>query len=381
MKKRILCIAIFLCVCASICTYFAFFYKSADAKNADDLIMAIGEVSLYSGGKINKAEQAVLQLSEWERKQLDYEHILVESHNEYERLYEEANSEKNHADALAIMEKIESLGAITLESDEEIKRIRRLYNEQDTRIKDMVENYDILLEAEEQISILKIERAIELIDSLGPVTIESGPQIYEAENAYNALKSTDKKKISNVTKLEDARTAFDILWNEKEAAELEEANKEKEKKAKEALAKLNSEYDKVQDVTWYKPTSYPQYINTRSFLLPYLSQTDYGMSLRLKINYTGNNWVFFEKIIVVVDDERYTREFDYFEVTRDNGSGDVWEYVDFSPSLSDIDMLNAIANSSETIVRFEGDSKHFDLTISSKDKQGIKNVLTAYELN
>ena len=42
-------------------------------------------------------------------------------------------------------------------------------------------------------------------------------------------------------------------------------------------------------------------------------------------------------------------------------------------------MLKEIANSNETIVRFKGDTHHYDLVVSQSDKNGIKDVLTAYE--
>ena len=45
----------------------------------------------------------------------------------------------------------------------------------------------------------------------------------------------------------------------------------------------------------------------------------------------------------------------------------------------DIEMLQAIADSEETIVRFQGDNYHYDLTISASDKKAIQSVLTAYE--
>ena len=47
--------------------------------------------------------------------------------------------------------------------------------------------------------------------------------------------------------------------------------------------------------------------------------------------------------------------------------------------MTDIEMLKAIANSKETIVRFQGDNYHYDLTVSASDKKAIKEVLTAYE--
>ena len=101
---------------------------------------------------------------------------------------------------------------------------------------------------------------------------------------------------------------------------------------------------------------------------------------RLVFHYTGDSWIFFKKITVSVDGQNYVKDFDYFEVSRDNGSGDVWEYVDISPSTTDINMLRAIAASKETIVRFQGDDYHYDLTVKSSDKSAIISVLDAYSL-
>lgn len=55
------------------------------------------------------------------------------------------------------------------------------------------------------------------------------------------------------------------------------------------------------------------------------------------------------------------------------------EYIDETASTEDIEMLQAIANSKETIVRFEGDDYYSDLTISKADKRTIQTVLDAFE--
>jgi hypothetical protein len=141
------------------------------------------------------------------------------------------------------------------------------------------------------------------------------------------------------------------------------------------------DYDKVENITWYKPQAYPYYANSRSYVLPYIGVDSYGNAwLRLVFHYTGDSWIFFKKITVSVDVQNYVKDFDYFEVSRDNGSGDVWEYVDISPSGTDINMLRAIAASKETIVRFQGDDYHYDLTVKSSDKSAIISVLDAYSL-
>ena len=145
-----------------------------------------------------------------------------------------------------------------------------------------------------------------------------------------------------------------------------------EKEKQSALANLSKDYDKVEGITWYKPQAYPYYANSRSYVLPYIGVNSSGNAwLRLVFHYTGDSWIFFKKITVSVDGQNYVKDFDYFEVSRDNGNGDVWEYVDISPSSTDI---------KETIVRFQGDDYHYDLTVKSSDKSAITSVLDAYSL-
>lgn len=80
-----------------------------------------------------------------------------------------------------------------------------------------------------------------------------------------------------------------------------------------------------------------------------------------------------------MDDERYYKTFNYFDVVRDNAYGDVWEYVDIEVGSSEEELLWAIANSTQTIVRFEGDDYYYDFTVSANDKQAIRDMLTVYD--
>ena len=97
-------------------------------------------------------------------------------------------------------------------------------------------------------------------------------------------------------------------------------------------------------------------------------------------NYTGDDWVFFKEVTFAVDDARYTKHVNYSDVLRDNDHGDVWEVYDTGNVYeSDIEIFRAIANSTKTIIRFQGDDYNYDLTVSDKDKAAIREVLTAYE--
>lgn len=163
---------------------------------------------------------------------------------------------------------------------------------------------------------------------------------------------------------------------------MEQENLIKQQTKQNALSQFYSKYDKVNDVMFYFPSVYPEYINTRSYILPYLSVNQYSANIRLQINYTGDNWVFFDNITIWIDGENYYKSFGYSDVVRDNQYGDVWEYVDFAiigENTDYISILQKIANSNETIVRFQGRERSYDLTVSTSDKNAINQILTAYD--
>ena len=229
-------------------------------------------------------------------------------------------------------------------------------------------NYSILTDAEEAFFTLRVASAEELIDAIGTVSLESEENINKAQTFYNNLSNAEKGKVSNSATLNDAKAAYNKV---KQA--------ENERALDEAISKLVVSYDKVQGTTWYEASAQPTYADTRSFVLPYIGQNSGNTWLRLQFHFTGKSWIFFEHVTIVVDGATYYKDFNYYDITRDNDT-EVWEIADIEPDSKDIEMLWAIANSTETIVRFEGDSRYYDLTVNSKDKTAIKEVLTAYEL-
>lgn len=352
--KKIVAVFLIAVVSLTLCGCF----KSEDAQKVDDQIDAIGKVSLFSYSKINKAEQAVNALEEKDRKYLDNLGLLEEAKKEYGRLLCEDASKK-----------ITAIGEVTLESAGKIDEAQLAVSKLDSAQFNSLPEKNIYLKAIDDYATLKAAEVTAIIDAIGTVTLDSKETIDAAKVTYNALDAAAKKKVENYAKIREA---------EEKLSELEKA--EEERLAKAAIGRLRTKYDKVEGITWYYAKCSPYYANTRSFILPYIGKRDSGyVWLRLEYHYTGDRWIFYEDITIVIDGEKYYKSFDYSEVERDNGSGDVWEVVDVSPSSSDIAMLEAIANSKETIVRFEGDERRKDITISAADKQGIKDVLAAYE--
>ena len=102
-----------------------------------------------------------------------------------------------------------------------------------------------------------------------------------------------------------------------------------------------------------------------------------GVWMRVVYNFTNDDWVFFKKITVAADEKRYYRSFEDYDIVHDVDGG-VREYID-NDGVSDVEMLLAIANSKETIVRFEGDEFVYDFIVKEIDKRAIREVLLVYE--
>lgn len=149
-----------------------------------------------------------------------------------------------------------------------------------------------------------------------------------------------------------------------------------------ALNQLKTTYDKIQRLTWYEHKNQPKYVDTTCFIYPYIGRTDDGYTwLRVKLNYTDAKtdagWIFFDHVIFSVDGENTTKYFNRSDIIRDNDT-EVWETADFEPDASEVLLLRSIANSEETIIRFEGDEYYVDHTVTEKEKTAISDVLTAY---
>ncbi len=150
-----------------------------------------------------------------------------------------------------------------------------------------------------------------------------------------------------------------------------------------ALQKMNTQYDKVQKLTWYQHKDQPIYTDISCYIYPYIGRMDDGYTwLRVVLNYTDAQtdagWIFFDHVIFSVDGENTTKYFSSSDIVRDNDT-EVWEVADFEPNASEIQLLKDIAASTETIIRFEGDEYYEDHVVSSTEKAAILDVLAAYE--
>ncbi len=389
--------------------------KSKEASSADKLIKQIGEVSLKSEKSIVAAEKAVKELSDEQAKELDRLDELTDARKEYDTLVLKDKASKAN-------DLIKKIGTVTKDSGEKIKDARKAFDSLPEDAKQYVADKKVLVEAE-----LKIEAVLvdEKISSIGEVTLSSASSLTESRQAYNSLSDDEKKYIKKLTVLEEAEKVYDTLSSDEVIALIDEIGvvtiaskdkivtarskydalstagkklvinyeilvekestletvkeQEKQRVLNAALSRVRTKTDRVNEVTWYQSTSEPYYANSRSYVLPYIGKFDSGLNvLHLVYHYTGDDWLFYDEIIFLIDGERHTESFSYGEVERDNGGGDVWERAD--TVIFDRDLIVKIAESNETIVRFQGDSDHFDFTVRASDKQAIKDIFTLYDI-
>lgn len=281
----------------------------------------------------------------------------------------------------AAEEKIAAIGEVTLDSEKRIsaaeKAVEKLSDDELKQL-DKAEELKKAREAYEELVLENKAAAVDsVIDQIGEVTLESAEKINAAQQAFEQLTEKEKGKVKNASLLNQAEEKLAALQKQEKEAKRAEALK--------LLDNMRLDEDKVRHLKFYYPKAWrfnssgSWIADTRCFILPYIGMDNNGnVWMRVVYNYTDDEWVFFKKITVAADDERYYRSFKYFDIVHDNGGGQVWEYID-TDGASDVTMLWAIVNSKETIVRFEGDDYSHDFTVRESDKQAIKEALLVYE--
>lgn len=278
-----------------------------------------------------------------------------------------------------VLEKAESainnIGVVTLNSKAAIEEARVLVSSLSEDDVQKLSNLAILVEAENSYKVLrevaeeqaeqdKADRVIELINSLGKISLQSEDAIKQAESEYGKLSSRAKKLVLNLDILAEAEEKYNEL--------LENAYNE-------ALSRTSVSEDEVKRITYYEPKRMPKYRNERCSLCAYVGTRESEVQLIISYNYAGSNWVFFTNVIIAVDEDRYTKTFDYFEVSRDTGIGKVGEWIQEKANSTDIAILKAISESDRTIVRFEGNDHYHDYTMTNEDKDALADILIIYK--
>ena len=178
---------------------------AADA--VEKLIDAIGTVTLDSEEAIKAARGAYDALTDAQKELVGNYQTLLDA--------EAKLADLQAADAVEKL--IDAIGAVTLDSEEAIKAARGAYDALTDAQKELVGNYQTLLDAEAKLAQLQAADAVEkLIDAIGTVTLDSEEAIKAARGAYDALTEEQKAQVGNYQTLLDAEAKLAQLKKDAE---------------------------------------------------------------------------------------------------------------------------------------------------------------------
>lgn len=133
------------------------------------------------------------------------------------------------------------------------------------------------------------------------------------------------------------------------------------------------EEDKFRQLEFLTPNTVSN--NQRYF---YLSQNKEGkINLFYKLIFSGKNWIFFEKVIFLIDGKIY--EISNFKTNNTVYLGGVSEVAHIYCNEKTIDVLRKIPNSNEVLMRLQGDNGVKDFKFSKGNKKDVKKILTLYD--
>ncbi len=206
------------------------------AKAVDDMIDAIGEVTLESEEAIAAARAAYEALTEAQQAEV----------KSYDKL---TAAEARLADlkaAKAVDDMIDAIGEVTLESEEAIAAARAAYEALTEAQQAEVKSYDKLTAAEARLADLKAAKAVDdMIDAIGEVTLESEGAIDAARAAYEALTEAQQAEVKSYDKLTAAEARLAVLKPAKPVEKLIDAIGEVTLGSESAIAAARTAYDNL----------------------------------------------------------------------------------------------------------------------------------------
>lgn len=121
--------------------------------------------------------------------------------------------------AAEVEAKIAAIGKVTSESKADVEAARAAYDALTDEQKALVDNYDVLVEAEKTLASIDTDKeaaaaVTEKIGAIGSVTIHSCNKIKAARTAYDALSDAQKQYVDNYGTLTDAEEQIAGLYAE-----------------------------------------------------------------------------------------------------------------------------------------------------------------------
>lgn len=119
------------------------------------------------------------------------------------------------------------------------------------------------------------------IDAIGEVSLASREAITGARNLYDALTYEECSLVTNYNVLANAEADYAELWAV-----------EKQRILDEHSGNFDITNDPIEKIDWCQHKNMPQYIDIRSYIIPYIGVREDSFWLAIRYNYTSDNWIF-----------------------------------------------------------------------------------------
>ena len=202
------------------------------AKNVEELIENIGEVTLEDELAIKAAEEAYTALTDDQKAKVNNDVLskLEEAKTKLEELKQQATEEEqNRSKANAVAKLINAIEEVTLEDKDAIKAAEEAYETlTDDQKALIIAEYETLVKARETYDALEAKDALDtklaaaftaLVEEIGEVTLDDEKAINDAKDALANLTDDQLAKVSQNTlnTLKEAETKYNELKAQDEA--------------------------------------------------------------------------------------------------------------------------------------------------------------------
>ena len=158
--------------------------------------------------------------------------------------------------------------------------------------------------------------------------------------------------------------------------EIENKKVEMEKAYEVSVKNVWSKKDEVRDEE-YVYSKYDKNMIGYNLIIPYAVRTHSLTLARFRLQYHSDNWIFFQKIILKIDDEYieipFEKEDKQEDTIRGNGVAE-WITIPMTDEIKSV--LFKVSKSKIAILRLEGRQYYDDREITENEKKGIKDVLS-----
>lgn len=139
---------------------------------------------------------------------------------------------------------------------------------------------------------------------------------------------------------------------------------------------FNYKEDEFSDKVWVTPKNAPKYVNVNGCYSYFQLNGDRASNMRLKLQYHGDNWLFFRLVQWNIDGWKY--DF-YPSDTKTDHNSDVWEWFDLSANETGVsEIITKLATCSSAKYRLVGDTRSKTVTLTAKQIEDFKRTLDLY---